>query len=397
MKNRFLSVIVLIACLLTSCEEKPAKYVFLFIGDGMGTSQVSLTESYLSYMDGRFGGTQLQFTQFPYFGMCRTSSANSLITDSAAAGTAIATGYKTNNGYIGMDAEGNPIYSVGSILKRDYGYQVGIFSSVPLNHATPAAFYGHTDDRRNTYIIANQIPESGFEFIGGSGILDFYGSGDVPDCEAFLENNGYDVVFGQSEFDKSESHKIVMVSNPMTEHKGKVANYEAQEDKLVTLPEMMKNCLKTFDENKPFFIMCEGGEIDWTSHADKVMPTIEAMLYMNEAVKLAYEFYLKHPKETLIIVTADHQTGGVSLGSKENGYEVNWQKIIEQWNAAGQKDNFATWEDRIAFNRANGIGWTTTHHCADQVPIYAVGVGAEKFCGAMENTDIIRKIIPERK
>ncbi len=396
-KDLFLSLVIGVA-VLSSCAEKPeAKYVFLFIGDGMGGGQVSLTESYLSYLDGKLGGSQLSFTQFPVLGMCTTYSANSVITDSAASGTAIATGVKTNNGMLGMDPDCNPVYSVAQQLKNDYNYQVGIFSSVPLNHATPAAFYAHVEKRNEYYTISSQIPASGFEFVGGSGFLDFNDrKGDKPGSDIFLKESGYEVVYGQKEFDAIKgAGKVVMVANPYPDHKAK--NYSAEDDRLVPLADMMKDCLATLDTKKPFFIMCEGGEIDWMCHANKVMPTVEAVLKLDDAVKVAYEFYLKHPKETLILVTADHKTGGANLGSYGYGYKVNWERMIEQWENAGKVDNFATMTERNKFNNDCGFGWTTNEHNGDHVPIYAVGRGAEKFAGRMDNTDIIKKILPAQK
>lgn len=379
--------------LLASCTKEPeAKYVFLFIGDGMGAGQVAVTESYLSHLQGKLGGEQLTFTTFPYLGMCTTYSANSIITDSAASGTAIATGHKTDNGMVGVTPEGEAVKSVAQILKDDYGYQVGIFSSVPLNHATPAVFYAHDTDRGRYFEITRQIPESGFEFIGGSGFLQFSRDGE-PDSEEFLENAGYEVVFGQKEFEEADGNHIVMVANPRKENRERVANYAEETDELVTLARMMKDCLATFDTTKPFFVMCEGGDIDWTSHANKTMSTIESVISMDNAVKVAYEFYLKHPEETLILVTADHQTGGASIGSTGYGYDVNWDGIIERWNRDNREDTFASVEDRNRFDDSCGIGWTSVHHNGDHVPLYAIGRGAEKFCGRMDNTDIIRKIL----
>ena len=168
----------------------------------MGASQVAVTESYLSHLEGKLGGEQLCFTTFPVLGMCTTYSSSSVITDSAASGTAIASGHKTNNGSLGVDAEGNPVQSVAQILKDDYGYKVGIFSSVPLNHATPAAFYAHVPSRSDYFNITTQIPSTRFDFIGGSGFLKFEApEGQSEDSEQYLENRGYQVVFGQKEFE----------------------------------------------------------------------------------------------------------------------------------------------------------------------------------------------------
>lgn len=385
------------AMLLASCTKEPeAKYVFLFIGDGMGAGQVAVTESYLSHLEGKLGGEQLTFTTFPYLGMCTTYSANSIITDSAASGTAIATGHKTDNGMLGITPDGEYLYSMAQILKNDYNYQVGVFSSVPLNHATPAAFYAHNKDRGAYFDITRQIPDSGFEFIGGSGFLKFSREGEI-NSEVFLESNGYEVVFGQKEFENAEGNHIVMVANPRKENRDKVANYSEEEDGLVTLSQMMEDCLATLDTTKPFFVMCEGGEIDWTSHANKTMPTIDAVIAMDKAVKVAYEFYLKHPKQTLILVTADHQTGGISVGSTGYGYDVNWDGVIERWEKDNREDKFDSETARNAFDDSCGIGWTTVHHNGDHVPIYAIGCGAEKFCGRMDNTDIIKKILPAGK
>ena len=146
--------------------DKPAKYIFVMIGDGMGAAQVAAAESYLSYKAGRLGGEQLTFTGFPVLGLCTTYSADSNITDSAASGTAIATGNKTDNHYLGVAPDGSPLKSMAYTL-HEKGYNVGIMSSVPVNHATPGAFYAHQEDRGNYYEISLEIPESGFEFFAG--------------------------------------------------------------------------------------------------------------------------------------------------------------------------------------------------------------------------------------
>ena len=158
--------------MMTSCnnptEEAKAKYIFLFIGDGMGHTNVFITESYLSYKAGKFGGEQLTFTTFPYQGDVTNYTAESNITCSAAAGTAIATGYKTRSGFIGVDADTVAHPSIAEILKAE-GYRIGIMTSVPMNDATPAVFYAHNSSRGNGYEIAQSIANSGFDFVAGNG------------------------------------------------------------------------------------------------------------------------------------------------------------------------------------------------------------------------------------
>ena len=166
------------------------KYIFLFIGDGMGAGHAAVAESYLSYKEGKLGGEQLCFSEFPVLGTCTTYSADHQITCSSAAGTAISCGAKTNNGYLGVDPQGNELKSIAYELK-DNGYKIGIMSSVPVNHATPAAFYGHNTDREDYYSISMEIPESGFDFFGGSGFLQFNGkNGKSRPTPEVLEENG---------------------------------------------------------------------------------------------------------------------------------------------------------------------------------------------------------------
>ena len=372
-----LTVLVPLFAACTSKQEPAAKYIFLFIGDGMGTAQVGVTESYLSHLAGKNGGEMLCFSTFPYYGMCDSYSANALITDSSAAGTAIACGSKTCNGMVGVAEDGQTLLNSFAVtLKEDYGYKVGILSSVPINHATPASFYGHDRSRGNYFGLTTQIPLSGFEFFGGSGLIEYCGPDNDKDSEVVLEDSGYTVVFGQDEFDREfePGKKIVMISNPVEEHRSNTPNYERQVDSLVSLASMMENCLEVLGTKEPFFVMCEGGEIDWECHGNNTMGMVNSIIKMDDAVKVAYDFYLKHPKQTLILVTADHETGGVSMG--KDGMAPSWDSII------GGKEVQNT-----------GIGWTTRGHTGNPVPVYAIGCNAEKFSGRYDNTRISSKIL----
>lgn len=373
-------------------KEEKAKYVFLFIGDGMGSTHVAVAESYLSYLQGKLGGAMLTMSQFPYYGTATSYSADANVTDSSAAGTAISCGVKTYNGGLGIDAEGNKARSMAYDLKDD-GYQIGIISTVPINHATPGAFYASSSSRNDYYGISKQIAESGFEFFAGSGFIDFRGKGDKEEAtDIYLEKNGYEVSYGIAEFKEEAAGKEKVVFCQESNKEESAGNYVSSgkiaED--ATLGQMLQLGIEFFDDDEPFFFMCEGGKIDWTAHANKVMPMIMDILEFDEAIAVAYEFYKKHPKETLIVVTADHETGGISLGSGPD--HVNWQMLIEQWEKDGKQNNLG-WRENSEMNRKASIGWTTGSHTGGPVPVYAVGKGAEKFMGRMDNTDIKGKIL----
>jgi alkaline phosphatase len=380
-------------------NNKKAKYIFLFIGDGMGHSIVSATESYLSYKAGKIGGEQLTMTSLPVTGDVTTYSHESIITCSAAAGTAIACGVKTTEGQVGRTPDGTPARSIAYELK-DEGYKIGIMSSVPINHATPAAFFSTPENRNDYYGITEAMSVSGFEFFASTGFLGYYPDDKTkPDSEALVESNGYEVVWGREELaDLSPEVKKVVLCNPGNKGKG-ADNYEigskVNPDNF-TLPEMLSTAIEFLSDEEPFFIMCEGGHIDWAAHSNKVMSSIAGVIEMDDAVKVAYEFYKKHPEETLIVITADHETGGISLGYGEDwdNSKPKWNVFEEAWNAAGQSNTLSSEENR-RLNAEGHIGWTTSYHTGANVPLYAVGKGAEKFCGRLDNTDIKGKILGE--
>lgn len=376
-----------------SDAEGTPRYIFLFIGDGMGAAQAGVTESYLSYTKGKLGGEELCFSGFPVLGTCTTYSADHQITCSSASGTAISCGQKTNNGYLGVDPEGNRLTSIAYILK-DRGYKIGVMSSVPVNHATPGAFYAHNTDREDYYSISMEIPESGFDFFGGSGFLQFNGKdgNDTPTPEV-LESKGYEVCFGEKEFrEKMDSTDHIVFIQPSGKDSN-ADNYEVEEIKEEDsrLAQMLQMGLDFLTDDQPFFIMCEGGEIDWAAHANQTMPMIDAVLRFNEAVETAYSFYLEHPDETLILVTADHETGGITLGCN-GSYGVDWKVLEDAYKAEGAPEN----EEENSRLNAAGIGWTTNNHTGSPVPIYAIGYGSDRFAGRMDNTEIKDKILDIR-
>ena len=392
---------IAMAMSLNSCQDKKtesprAKYIFLMIGDGMGASHVAVAESYLSAKAGKIGGEQLTMTQFPYYGTCTTHCLDKTITCSAASGTAIASGQKTLYSRLGCDEDFNRLESMAFPLKEE-GYKIGIMSSVPITHATPAAFYASTPDRGDGYGIMKQIPDSGFDFFGGSGFEDMFGKdGQQLGADKYLEQHGYEVCFGPEEFlaaaDTCERIVFCQQKSKAEDAKAYVSEEADAED--ITLAEMLQLAIDYLGDQEPFFIMCEGGDIDWESHSSYTMPMIEKVISFDNAIAVAYEFYKAHPEETLIVVTADHETGGVAIGQGESWSNtfIDWIKIEEEWEKNKEKylqDSKANRE----FNEASHIGWTTSYHTGGAVPVYSIGKGAEKFMGRIDNADIKGKIL----
>ncbi len=391
--QRIFSAICLAAVLFsvsgcTETKDEKAKYIFLFIGDGMGMTHVAAAESYLSYKAGKLGGEQLMMTQFPVFGTATSHSANNQITDSSASGTAIACGEKTNNSAMGVDANGEPVRSMAYDLK-DEDYQIGIISTVGINHATPGSFYASSLSRNDYYAISRQIPGSGFDYFAGAGFLGFRGARNQEQpTDEYLEENGYTVSYGIEEFKKESAGKEKVIFCQESNREKDADDYVTEtvaED--ATLSEMLELGMDFFNEDEPFFFMCEGGDIDWGGHDHMTMMMINELLEMDDAIKVAYDFYLEHPDETLIVVTADHETGGMTLGA--GPYLIDWKTLEEQWESGVSLNR----EENEELNRRASIGWTTGGHTGGPVPVFAIGKGAEKFGGRMDNTDIKGKIL----
>ena len=396
MKKFSLRTLVLLLPLLASAQQQKAKYVFYFIGDGMGFNHVSLAEYWLGYTQGVFDSRPLSFSQFPVLGWAVTHSESNLITDSAAAGTALSTGTKTKNGMLGTAPDSTALKSIAYKI-HDAGYKVGISSTVGINHATPGAFYGHSASRSDYYSIASEIPSTGFEFFAGDGFLDYYGhDGKNEPITGYLEENGVDVCFSKAQYEEDrDSAKQLVLCQPGSEDSD-AEDYEVEDEAAedFSLGEMLSTCLDFLGDSDPFFIMCEGGEIDWDAHDNMTMTMIDDIIELNDAVDVAYRFYQEHPDETLIIVTADHETGGIALGgpggTSKKGNMIYWD-VYEKY-ADEAKEGFDKDLNRKINTEAN-IGWTTTGHSGGPVPVYAIGKGSGRFSGRMDNTDISRRIM----
>ena len=379
--------------ILLSAQNQKAKYVFYFIGDGMGFNHVSVTEYWLGYTEGVFDSRPLAFSNFPVLGWAVTHSASNLITDSAAAGTALSTGSKTDNGMLGVDPDTTALESIAGKI-HDAGYKVGISSTVGINHATPGAFYGHSASRSNYYDIAMEIPASGFEFFAGGGVIESTGEdGDKASVYDFIEKNGYVIAEGMDEFHgmKASAGKMLLLQED-GRMKTELPYAIDMKDGDMTQADLVKASIDfLYDGNgQGFFVMSEGGRIDWASHGNDTKAMILETLSLSDAVAEAIKFYNEHPDETLIVVTADHETGGLTM-SWESGYNVYFDKIE---NIDKSKD-FASDEERREMDEASHaahIGWTTGDHSGANVPVFAIGAGSSLFSGRMDNTEIPKKI-----
>ncbi len=397
----YLWAVVVMALVMGGCscfesKDGKAKYIFLFIGDGMSASGVDLTESWLSYKAGKVGGENLTMSTFPVYGHCTTFSHDRHATCSAAAGTAIATGVKTTKNRIATDPDGNELESISYVLQRE-GYNVALMSSSPVNHATEASFFAKEETRNNFYEITKAIPETGFQFFGGSGFIQFYGKDGQQESSAeYLERNGYEVCCGAEEFEAAapDCDKIVLYQECFRDTSA--TDYVMDGRKPageIELPQMMKYALDFIGDEKPFFVMCEQGTIDWAAHLNRVLPMVNAVIEFDDAIKVAYEFYLQHPDETLIVVTSDHGTGGPAIGAGGWGRDmVFWDKIEQSWNDLGQCNDLDD-ASNMALNESATIGWTTIYHTGECVPVYAIGKGAERFGGKIDNTEIKGKLL----
>ncbi|RXQ96264.1 alkaline phosphatase [Ancylomarina salipaludis] len=334
-------------------KGKAPKYIFYFIGDGMGLSQANAAEAYMAAVNGQDGIQKLEMNKFPHHGFYTTNATNRFITGSAAAGTALATGHKTSINTIGMDAsKQKPLQSVAE-KARDLGYKVGIVSSVSIDHATPASFYAHQPSRSMYYDISLELSQSNFNYFAGGGINHPVGDGKEeknnilanfgmggdkqienkqPNSIDLAKERGYRVLNTKAEFNnlKKGDDKIIAIAPRLVG--GKALPYAIdQNENDIPLSEFTKKGIELLNNNKGFFMMVEGGKIDWTCHANDAATAIKEVMNFDAAIKVAVDFYNKHPKETLIVVGGDHETGGMSLGFSGSHYHSAF-KLLQYQN-----------------------------------------------------------------
>ena len=281
----------------------------------MGMGQVQAAQVYNRTVLGN--DEPLLMMQFPVASQSTTHSASSPVTDSAAAGTALATGHKTNNGMLGMTPDSAAVTSVAKEL-FDRGYGVALVTSVPPDDATPGAFYAHVPSRSMYYEIGLQAAASGYDFIAGSKLRGTKDKdGNPNDLIDTFRANGVDIARGLDQLKDKKSRRVLLL-NPEEITESQI-NFTIDSVKgAMNLPDMTLAALEHLKSNgrDRFFMMVEGGNIDYGGHANDGGTIIKEVINFNQALRHAYDFYLAHPDETLILVTADHETGGMGLGNR---------------------------------------------------------------------------------
>lgn len=328
--HRIFSAALMAAAITATAWAKAPNYIFFFIGDGMGIAQVTNAQLYNARVLGN--STPLLSTTFPVASMATTHSASSDVTDSAAAGTALSTGHKTVNGMLGVTPDSVAVTSVAKKL-FDAGYGVGIVTSVAIDDATPGAFYAHVPSRSQYYDIGRQLAECGYQFAAGASLRGaFDKQGNPTDLMKYFDEANVSVSYGLDSIDTTAQRLLVL--SPF--HKEKQNEIGFTIDSIagaLTLPALTRAGLDQLKRTSPdrFFMMVEGGNIDHAGHGNDGGTILREVINFNQALQEVYDFYLAHPDETLIVVTADHETGGMSVGCRETGYSVRLE------NAAGQK------------------------------------------------------------
>lgn len=292
----------------------------------------------------------LNMMQMPVVGWCMTYSASSTITDSAAAGTALSTGTKTKNGMLGMNPDTADVVSVAKKLQA-MGYGIGVTTSVAPDDATPGAFYAHVPFRGMFYEIGTQMAGTDYEFIAGAGLRGLVKDGKGTDLLKHFADNKVQIVRGPKEIANINSKKVLLLNPEGT------ADYDIgytidSINGVLNLPLIAETCLKHLEKTSPdkFFMMVEGGNIDHALHANDGGAAVKEILNFDQALGVAFDFYQKHPDETLIIVTADHDTGGMSIVKDGGLGNIDYQRVSkevfsEYCKAMRNSRMIYTWDD----------------------------------------------------
>ncbi|MEG2063890.1 MAG: alkaline phosphatase [Alistipes sp.] len=356
-------VIFLLLCGF-ACSNVQAKHpanaevrnLIFLIGDGMGLAHVSML-----MIENRYDS--VAFNRAQNVALMTTYSNNNRVTDSAAAGTALASGHKTNNGTLGQSPEGDPYESMMSKAEKQ-GMGTGIVVTSYLQHATPGAFYAHVAHRGNAEAISKNLLDSEIDVVigGGKGLLPQECATGESYIEAFKEK-GYNVVYNLAETTGIDHGKLLaLVADKHLPDGKERGDY---------LPNATKKALEVLTNNatqskKGFLLMVEGSSIDFAAHANKSEWLCDEMRDFDKTIAVAMDFADKNPG-TLVVVAADHETGGLSIPSNKN--------------------DFTEAESGVRY------AYSTTSHTGSMVPVYLYGTGAEAVNGIVDNTELARRLM----
>jgi len=393
---------LIIIIILFSINIFSAKYIFFFLGDGMGLNHLKLANEYSINQY----GNELNYLELDNFSLLDTKSLSG-VTDSAAAITAIMSLEKTHNSKINIDKNGNKLNPISYHFK-DINYNISVITSNSIVDASPAGVYAKTNSRQEYSTISNQLLESQFDL--------FIGGGRAFLSEEDIEKKGY-VYKNSMDFDLiSEKPEIILTSYANNKLIKDSQNKSFYKDSL-------EYAIKKFN-SEDFFIFIEGGRIDHTSHAHDSLSTIEEIIAFDQSLESALDFYEKHPEETIILFMADHETGGLSLGdgfinvnnleSQKYSYEVfinliensiDYQNFLENtnlsflsekdFNSAKSEGNISYFDDIVQnylnkYSNAAGIKWSSFGHTINNVPIFSQGIDYGNY---LHLKDIFWKII----
>ena len=459
MRKRFISCLFVCLVALAAMAESQVKYVFYFIGDGMGVNQINVTETYLAALKGKIGYEPILMSSFPVVGLVNTYSSTNGVTDSAAGGTALAAGKKTKNGAIGvLEDLQTPCTSIAAWAQKA-GKAVGVATTVAITHATPASFYGHQPKRQMYYELGQDLCRSGFDFFAGADFHKPNTKEGEPSLREQAQAAGYTILTGgYKEYMKKgrKADKLIMLQSDEQNRKldSDHLPYALDQDKNdLTLEQIVRAGINFLSSKQTdgFFFQIEGGMIDYACHRNDIGNAINEVLDMDKAVKVAYEFYQQHPDETIIVISADHETGGLVMGTgpyelhtdilkyqRKSIDELTW--ILQQqykkapkkftWEAVQKQlkelmgfgagielkdkeaerlqERWAKIEKAVADNEEKVgdrikdlcqtvkhilsekamISWASGGHSNGYVPVYAIGPGTEVFQGRIDNTEI---------
>jgi alkaline phosphatase len=325
-------------------KAKP-KNIILMIGDGMGLAQV--------FAGMTANGGKLYLNNFYVTGFVCTQSSDNYITDSGAGGSALANGHKSKNGHIGLDEQDKPAKSILEYAE-DKGLATGLVATVNITHATPASFIAHGTNRSDYEFLAEDFLRTDIDVFIGGGYDYFANRRDSRDLTIQLKEKGYKVITDMSQITGVKSGKLAGLTAPK--------NPGRATERKDMLPLATENALRLLSENrKGFFVMIEGSQIDWGGHANNLQLIVEEMLDFDRSIGKALDFAAANGN-TLIIVTADHETGGLAI----TGGDIS--------------------------NNSVKAAFCTKDHSGIMVPVFAYGPGAENFTGIMQNTDIFEKM-----